>query len=167
MTVPIPDFEPSSREEAEWLARTRSQLSEATPPFDATAHWARVRARIPFENRAPRPRWPFWRFFFAYGLGAATAAAITLAVLPRTELPASVAPLGVVAPARREAMLQVVFHDQASVGEVRALLHRLGADVVSGPGSLGVWKITVARDEIDAAVRALSNHPTVAEVYRP
>ncbi len=166
----------TSPAEQAWLARTRAQLEQATPGFDADGNWQRLSARIQaesFRQGTPRRRaswhWGGWTAWLAYGLGVATTAAVLLVITPLREEgtgPQTVSPLGEAstpsAPAGR--VLQVVFRDEVSLGEVRALLASLDAEVIGGPGRLGVWHVVVPREREQAARQTLRQHPWVESV---
>lgn len=53
-------------------------------------------------------------------------------------------------------VLQVTFKDTASLLEVRVLLSQVHAQVVGGPGALGIWEIAVPQDETDNAVKQIT-----------
>lgn len=57
------------------------------------------------------------------------------------------------------APIQVSFRDEASAGQIGALLAELGASIRSGPGSLGIYRLALEEgaasvDEVVAALRA-------------
>lgn len=183
-TPPDPDdpLRPASPQEAAWLARSKAQLQQAPLTFDVAAHWQSIAARLPASPAAaatstsPLPqrphrlrllssRWSAW--LGGWALGAACAAGVIAAVglHPPGTAPASVQPLSAASAVRSDqVLLQVVFADNARIGEIRALLAPLSVQVVAGPGSLGVWRIAVPAAQARAAQRALAASALVESV---
>lgn len=170
-------LQPGSPAERQWLARSAEQLRQHPPTFDAQANWRRIAARLQAERdwqqattpaTAVRRRVSWWQALLAYALGAATAAAVALAIVPQQtpEAPAEVQPLAQSAPAAPagSVMLQVVFRDDATIGHVRAVLAAQGAQIVAGPGALGVWRVAVPAERAQAARAALTHDPAVQSV---
>lgn len=168
-------FAGSDAAERRWLERTRRQLEAATPPFDEAANWQRLAARVEAEadwQRAGRTRpvrkpLPWWQALVAYGLGVATAAVVAFAVLPlMPQQGAEVVPLGAATPGVAAGMtvLQVVFRDEATAAQIRAALDAAGAEVVGGPGRLGVWRVAVPASQSAAAKQTLRGNTIVESV---
>jgi hypothetical protein len=168
-------FAGSGAAERRWLERTRSQLEAATPPFDEARNWQHLAARIQAETdwqravkaRLPRSRLAWWQALAAYGLGAATAAVVAVSVLPlMTQRGAEVEPLGAATSGVAAGMtvLQVVFRDEATAAQIRAVLEQAGAEVVGGPGHLGVWRVAVPASQSAAAKQTLRGNAIVESV---
>ncbi|MEO1768012.1 hypothetical protein [Thiobacter aerophilum] len=165
----------SDAAERRWLEHTRSQIEAGTPPFDLARNWQRLAARVEAEGdwqrtaqaRPPRPRFPWWQALVAYGLGAATAAIVAVSVWPlMPQLGGEVEPLGAPATpvAADRVMLQVVFRADATVAQIRAALDQADAEVVGGPGRLGVWRVAVPASRVAAARRSLATQAIVESV---
>ncbi len=167
---------PDSDAERQWLAKSAEQLRAHPAAFDAAANWQRIATRLQAErdwqqatsaHRSHR-RVSWWQAVLAYGLGAATAAAVAVAIIPLQthQAPAEVQPLGESASAvpAGEVILQVVFRDEATLGHIRALLAAQGAQVVGGPGALGVWRIAVPAARADSVRAALQKDAAVQSV---
>lgn len=150
-------------------------LLRATPPhYDADAHFERVLLRLPgrplVSNHAqhrtlgPRGR-GWWDTLLGFGLGAATAAALAWVLLPAVNLePAgTVEPLGHPAPAD-QALVRVRVRDDLPMGVWQQTLQSLHADVVGGPGALGLWTLRIPAEHRDRALQHLSTHPAVLQV---
>jgi hypothetical protein len=161
--------------EIQWLERIRQQLEGAAPPFDHECNWQRVAARIDAErewdraqNRRSHERRPWWWALMAYGMGAATAAILMTVIAPEPwRADTAVVPLGAeesTAKAAARVRLQVVFSDQATLAQVRAALSPIDAEIVAGPGRLGVWTIAVPASSADEAEKVLRALPIVESV---
>jgi len=171
--APSPPEQPAERA---WLARTREQLRQAAPAFDADGNWRRIAARIQADTAwqaalQRRPAWSLrgWQTLLAYGLGAATAAAVVLILPlqpPGMPAPPPVAPLGAASPAQAtdRVVLQVVFQDETKLADMRAILTALDAEIIAGPGKLGVWHIAVPAQLARAARQKLADDPRVDSV---
>ncbi len=64
---------------------------------------------------------------------------------------------------RKTALLQVTFRASASEAQIRGLLDKLGAEIVSGPGALGVYSLKIAGERGDATLTALRNAQDVVD----
>lgn len=53
-------------------------------------------------------------------------------------------------------VLTIVFKDNASMLDVRALIDSIQGRVIDGPGALGVWQVAVPKDKLDASLKRLS-----------
>lgn len=168
--------EASNAADAAFDARLRSALGGAPPGFDVRRHYRRVQggmqATEPLRRRERPAR---WRAVLARAWGPAAAfalgAACTLVLMPRMGFaPAApvtiVEPLGEAADAagKAERVLQVRFHDAADLSAVRAALRAVDAEVIGGPGALGVWRLRVPAAQARHSLRVLAAHPAVLEV---
>lgn len=68
--------------------------------------------------------------------------------------------------AAAQSRLQVVWRDDARVAQIVATLSALDAQVVGGPGRIGVWTIAVPAARGSAALDALTRDPAVQSVRR-
>lgn len=155
----------------------RSALIGELPGFDAEAHYRRIREEIAGARHRRRWRdgWARWREALArpwvpavsFGLGAACAAVLILAL--RVSLPgpsAVVEPLGQAQPGGLPAgvVLQVRFRDDIALSTLRAALRAADAEVIGGPGALGIWRIRVPSETAQRSLRVLAADPSVLEV---
>lgn len=119
-------------------------------------------------KRAHPPAGTGRKWAFALAAGVMLAQAIVIGVLVSREgddgalKPLSGAPQG------QSANLQVTFVETTPEIEIRALLAEAGAQIVGGPGSLGVYQLHVAPEKLDHAEQLLrkASH-LVASVSRP
>jgi hypothetical protein len=159
-----------------WLARCAEQLRQAADAFDVQANWLRVAAGVRAQPPRTASRWQrllhalprsAWAAASGFALGAASAAAVVLGVHGALPLGAQVQPLAergeVVAAQSR---LQVVWNDDARVAQIAATLSALDAQVVGGPGRIGVWTVSVPAARASAALDALAHDPAVQSVRR-
>lgn len=154
----------------------RSALIGEPPGFDAEAHYRRIREGIAGARpRKWRDGWARWREALArpwvpaasFGLGAACAAALILAL--RVSLPgpsAVVEPLGEAQPGGPPpgVVLQVRFRDDIALSTLRAALRAADAEVVGGPSALGLWRIRVPAETAQRSLRILAADTSVLEV---
>jgi anti-sigma factor RsiW len=160
---------PAARAELEWLRALKRDLPAtlAIPPGDLGQ--ARLMQRIAIERAGPkvvelprrpeRPRWLAPAFALAASMLLAQAAVIGYLVHERN---AALAPLSGQPPASGE-LLQVVFKADATEQDIRGLLASVDAELVGGPGALGVYTIRVPAGRADAAAAALRGRADVVE----
>jgi anti-sigma factor RsiW len=160
---------PAARAELEWLRALKRDLPAtlAIPPGDLGQ--ARLMQRIAIERAGPkvvelprrpeRPRWLAPAFALAASMLLAQAAVIGYLVHERN---AALAPLSGQPPASGE-LLQVVFKADATERDIRGLLASVDAELVGGPGALGVYTIRVPAGRADAAAAALRGRADVVE----
>lgn len=164
---PVVDYTPQAG-----LSRMLQRLDGA-PPHDAATHagwWGRLRRRA-------RDRDAHSTLGRAFALQSAVLAVLGLTVAWQVLRPASppeyrtlAAPA---ATATAAAQLQIVFADDATAGEMRALLDRVGGRIVSGPSRAGVFLVALrggaptpdaAEQDVQAAVAVLGAEPAVRYV---
>lgn len=63
----------------------------------------------------------------------------------------------------KAALLQVTFRASASESQIRSLLDKLGAEIVSGPGALGVYSLKVTSERGEATLTALRGAQDVVD----
>ncbi len=72
-------------------------------------------------------------------------------------------PLGTAQPMPRHAMIQATFRADASETKIRALLAQVGAEIVSGPGALGVYTLRVPINKAENALADLRRATTIID----
>lgn len=160
---------PAARAELEWLRALKRDLPAtlAIPPGDLGQ--ARLMQRIAIERAGPRvvelprrperPRWFAPAFALAASMLLAQAAVIGYLVHERN---AALAPLSGQPPASGE-LLQVAFKPDATERDIRGLLASIDAELVGGPGAIGVYTIRVPAGRANAAAAALRGRADLVE----
>jgi len=107
------------------------------------------------KETLPRPSFLWWR--------PVMVAAVLVIVIQSTLLVKMERPEGTITPLSgkpaAEVVLQVRFNPQAIESEIRKVLLEVDGEIVSGPGALGIYRITlknVDADQQDAILRAVS-----------
>lgn len=57
--------------------------------------------------------------------------------------------------------LAVVFKDKATLKQMRQLLDSVQAQVVGGPGAIGVWEVAVPKDKLNEAMKVFGESKIV------
>lgn len=157
--------------------RQLASVIRAAPewPANVEASWLRLEQRLdneqpsrPFAtqlNRAPR----VWtRMAWPMGLAAAAAAVLLLVPLwiqERSSHDPAYRTLSSTPDSSAAAAFRVVFSPQATAGEIRELLDRMGYQIISGPSPRGVYALApsvVQADNLDATLAELRGSPLVA-----
>lgn len=152
----------------------RAALHTHPPGLQTDAHFERVLLRLPnspaadHSTRSTRTRrpWKAWLdALLSFGLGVATTVALVWVVTPAVnfEHPNAVEPLGHTA-ASNQLLLRVRVHDELPMGVWQQTLRELQANVVDGPGALGLWTLQVPLEQRERALHRLAHHPGVVEV---
>ena len=63
----------------------------------------------------------------------------------------------------KAALLQVTFRASASESQIRSLLGKLGAEIVSGPGAIGVYSLKVSSERGEVTLTALRGAQDVVD----
>jgi anti-sigma factor RsiW len=152
---------PAARAELEWLRALKRDLPETLAMPAGDLGQARLMQRIALERagpkaaelarRAERPRWQLPAFALAAAMLVAQAGVIGFLLHDRD---ASLAPLAG-PPAAAGDLLQVTFRPDATERDIRALLGSVQAELVGGPGALGVYTVRVPAGRAEAAAAAL------------
>ncbi len=125
------------RQELAWLQNLRAQVKadSARSPGEFGLHRL-LRDAAAQKSAARRPR-PWWRPALA---AAAVVIVIQSAVMiDLLNRPAPITPLG--GPVAQGVVLQVKFAPNATAAQIRQLLQKEQAGIVSGPGALGVYRL--------------------------
>jgi|GEM_PF-2436525 len=158
-------------------ALLRTALGGDVPGFDPKAHYRHIRDRI--ARARPRGwsgRWAqgfrvlrrAWTLAASFGLGAACAAVLIFALRPQWPHPAApIEPLGqaqsqVLA---KGVVLQVRFRNDIALSTLLSTLRAVDAEVIGGPGALGIWRIRVPSEAQKQSLRLLAADPAVVEVH--
>jgi anti-sigma factor RsiW len=160
---------PAARAELEWLRALKRDLPAtlAIPAGDLGR--ARLMQRIAVERAGPnvvalprrpeRSRWFAAAFALAASMLLAQAAVIGFLVHERG---ASLAPLSG-PPAASGDLLQVTFKPDATERDIRSLLGSVEAELVGGPGALGVYTVRVPAGRAGAAAGTLRGRADLVE----
>ena len=180
-------------QEMAWVERSQQQLAQDAPDFDAQAGWQRMQSRLDapeqpvrlqvtplqmamrrlktqIRNRIDRAI-AWWRKPVVGVLASAMIVAqmgLLAAVVKRLNQAPSVAES--VSPASGAPsldgmkVLTIVFKDSASLLDVRTLIDNVQGRVIDGPGALGVWRVAVPQDKLDASLKHLGAAKTVESV---
>jgi hypothetical protein len=178
-------------QEMAWVQRTQEHLAQSSPAFDAQAGWQRMQNRLATPSPASAPQrernvlqWIKAQFrarverlvrLWQKPIVAATASAMIigqmglLAAVVRYTY--NVEPqAAVVAPAsgsktgQDTVVLALVFKDKATAEQMRKLLDSVQAQVVGGPGAIGVWEVAVPKDKLNEAMKAFNTSKILESV---
>jgi hypothetical protein len=154
---------------AEFDAALRNALQSGAPDFDVESHYARLAARLPRHARRARP-WrallqPQWLGPGAFALGAVCAMLLTPTIIPvEPATPVAVEPLGSASHIGAEQRLvQLRLRPDMTVGALQALLSQANAEVVAGPGALGIWQLRVPAEALPQSLHVLRSSRDVLE----
>lgn len=166
---------PLVRAEVLWLGQLRSQVRQFRDqaeqrPDDAGLDTllALIHAEDTGKVVRLRGRWNAWlaepRQLSVASLAAAVvlAQAALIGTLLMRPAPETLTPLSGEAPAGGE-LLQVTFKPKATEAQIRGLLAGLRAEVVSGPGALGVYTLRVPEGQGPAALARLRGDRAIIE----
>lgn len=157
---------PAARAEAAWLAAVKRDIGATVAIPAGDLGLARLMQRIAVERAsaqgkvvalAPRVRRLRIALAAAATIVAAQAAVLGWLVHERADY----APLE--APAAAGALLQVTFKPAATEADIRAALAAAGAEIVAGPGALGVYTLRVAPGRESEAADALARESRAVE----
>ena len=180
-------------QEMAWIEQTQTQLAQHDPVFDTQQGWQRMRSLLESEvtTQIPRPslahqvitwiqafihvRSQKWVDLWKKPLVGALASAMIvgqmglLAAMVRMTYNAMPQPTTVSLSSGESAppdsaVLAVVFKDQATQLDMRTLLDGLQAQVVGGPGAIGVWQVSVPKDKLSEALQSLGRAKIVESV---
>jgi anti-sigma factor RsiW len=160
---------PAARAELEWLRALKRDLPATLAIPAGDLGQARLMQRIALERAGPnvvalprrpeRPRWFAPAFALAASMLLAQAAVIGFLVHERD---ASLAPLSGPPPGSGD-LLQVTFKPDATERDIRGLLASVEAELVGGPGALGVYTVRVPAGRADGAAGRLSGRADLVE----
>jgi hypothetical protein len=175
-------------DEMAWVELTQAQLNAATPVFDSQAGWKTMENQLDLQNTktTPKPRKnlgdllkalvsakfgmliAFWRrpMVGVLASGMIVAQMGLLAALVRYTGQSGtqenvVVPASGASSVAGAVLFSVVFKDAASSKEIRELLAANQAQIVGGPGAIGVWVISVPKEKLLDAAKAFVKSPIV------
>ncbi|MEZ5701474.1 MAG: hypothetical protein R3E42_05130 [Burkholderiaceae bacterium] len=159
------EAQPGLRAEREFFERLRVAVRDEPIDSPGEMGWRRLRRQIEAEPVTSRPaaNQAWWR---PVAMVATVLLAVqTLWVWAPWQTGGGYAPLGQTTQetAVDGVLLQVRPHAQASLGEWQALLMRINAEVVSGPGAAGIYRVVVPRSQAEAALAALKQAPGLVD----
>lgn len=167
--------DPKVGAELTWMRELGCTLREAEPsPPSADYGFSRLAARIE-KTRAPRvsllqrvAEWiaPVWRpaLIGACALVLVQSAVIGLFV---TQPDAVYRTLALDRNAGKKTLVQITFHPKAKAEEIRALLAKIDAEIVSGPGALGVYTVRSSFEREKVTQILLAEAKIVESVLEP
>ena len=180
-------------QEMAWVERSQQQLAQDAPDFDAQAGWQRMQSRLeapeqpvrlqvtPLEMAMRRLKAQiriradsaiaWWQKPMVGVLAAAmivTQMGLLAAVVKQmdqvTPVTESVSPASGAPSLDGMKVLTIVFKDSASLLDVRTLIDNVQGRVIDGPGALGVWRVAVPQDKLDASLKRLGAAKAVESV---
>jgi len=157
------------RAELEWLMRLRVDVQGSMPAPQGDLGLSRFLDRIASESnvvplrRPARPRWMLPAMALAAGILVAQGIVIGVMVHERSQTLQTLSG----PPAARGTLLQVTFVPTATEAQIRGAVTAAGAEIVAGPGALGIYTLSVAPERLGAATRSLEEaRGIVASVSR-
>lgn len=159
------------REELEWLRKLDHDLEGTLPIPEGDLGLGRLMNRIEAQGegtlvplkRPQRRRWLVPSLALAATLVIAQTLVIGVLLNDRSQV---LKPLGV-STTTQGSLLQVQFRSTATEAQMRELLVACGAEVVGGPGSLGIYTLRVAPERADEALRQLRAATAIVEAANP
>ena len=156
------------RAELEWLRKLDAQLDEGAAAPAGDLGLSRLMARIDAERdgrvvtlpASRRRRWMLPALALAASVLLAQSIVIGVLMQQHDDV---LRPLSGHPPQAAGALLQVRFKAEAPEGRLRALLIDAGADIVSGPGALGIYTLRVDPKRVAEAVKRLKSEPDLVE----
>jgi anti-sigma factor RsiW len=125
------------RQEVAWLQNLRTQIKADATPSPGEFGLNRLLSEADLQRAVTRTPYPWWRPALA---AAAAIIVIQSAVLINfLSRPAPIIPLG--GPVAEGVVLQVRFAPGATEAQIRQLLQKTRATLISGPGALGVYRL--------------------------
>lgn len=154
-----------------WLESVRDHIKHDTDLPDENAGFDKLMARIHGEQSGKvvslhASRWQRWeRAIFAVAATVVFAQAAVIGVMfKHQQQETSIAPLSGPTQAVGGATLQVTFRESATEAEIRAALIGANAEIVGGPGALGIYTVRVMSGPREAAVEKLRKSAAVESV---
>ncbi|MBL8515802.1 MAG: hypothetical protein JNM76_02440 [Betaproteobacteria bacterium] len=151
---------PALRAEAGWLSALQVQLRAATPHADPEPAWDRLRQLIAAERQgklvplSSRRTWHAPKTWVPLAMAATLVLGVFVGVMHQRHVD-DITPLSERRAGPGHTFIQVTFKPSATEGEIRRLVHAINAEIVSGPGALGVYTFRVPSPKAAAALDAL------------
>lgn len=151
-----------------WLESVREHIKHDTALPDENAGLDKLMARIHGEQSGKvvslqASRWQRAAFAVAATVLLAQAAVIGV-MFKHQQQESSIAPLAGQTQAVGGATLQVTFRESATEAEIRTALIGANAEIVGGPGALGIYTVRVMSGQREAAVDKLRKSAAVESV---
>ncbi len=146
------------------LKAVRQEFGSKTVPGERAAGWQRLSAAIaaqqPLATNDNRPvRLSLWQ-----AAAAAVVAVVMWQVAAVPLLQDEPETYRTVTETVAGPGLQVVFAEDATAGEITAVLREVGGTVTDGPSALGIWRVSFEdAEDRDAAMAALSARTDIIE----
>jgi anti-sigma factor RsiW len=157
------------RAELAWITRLAADVKASTPQPAGDLGLDRLLQRISPESnvlplrRRERPRWLAPALALAASVLVAQAVVIGVLLHERQQ---TLHTLGG-PPVAQGTLLQITFVPEAPEKQIRALLARVEARIVDGPGALGVYTVSVVPERAEAALRELQAAQNVVASVAP
>jgi hypothetical protein len=155
------------RAELAWLRKLQQDIRAAVPAATGDLGWSRFKQRMEAEKsgvlvpiqKAPRARW--YAPALALAASILIAQTVVIGVLLDQSTP-NVRPMSG-PPVAEGPLLQIQFQPAATEQQIRELLSAAHAQIVSGPGALGVYTLRISDGDGTVAVQRLREATTVVE----
>lgn len=133
------------------LARLKRDIAQTTPPSDSLSQ-----------------RQPIKRFWKPLALAACLVVTLQTSVVIFQSTTNSQWSLLSGTPGATQSHLQIVPEPNITLVELEALLRPFGAEIIAGPGALGIYMLQLPQDsDIDSVKQQLSESDLIEEVNRP
>ena len=159
------------RAELDWLRKLQQDIHAAAPAADGDFGWSRFKQRIEAEQsgvlvpiqKARRPRW--YAPALALAASILVAQTVVIGVLLNQGTP-DLRPMS--GPTAAEGpLLQIQFQPSATEQQIRDVLTAAHAQIVAGPGALGIYTIRIHDGDNAAAMQRLREATAVVESVSP
>lgn len=158
-------------EDAKFLAGLRMSLQADEQPTPGELGLARLKRSLAAEKQQAAPQRPAQRSFWrSLALAACAILGLQSAFLINQQLPDTGAGVTTLSQTRliEGPVIQLVFTDEMTAGQIRTLLTEIDGDLISGPGALGVYEVELPENaDLDSLISQLSVREGVEQVSRP
>lgn len=156
--------------ELDWLRAVRMETKANASEFTPEPGLRRLMEKIRADKKSAKTAWRFWPRFEASWLSPAMGFATALIFLQAVVIGGLVTREGPdqqmlsTQPTEAQgARLQVTFRPDSREGDLRPMLVSLHAEIVSGPGVLGVYTLQVPKADAELAVQQLQRRPDLVQ----